>query len=63
MKKILVAIALSGAMAAPVYAKTVKPLVAATQDARADDGRDYVGHDPDPRIQSELLRDRPSDRL
>jgi hypothetical protein len=40
MKKIFVAIALSGAMAAPVYAKTVKPVVAATQDVRPDNGLD-----------------------
>ena len=63
MKKILVAVALASTMAAPVYAKTVKYAAPATQNVQVDNGADYVGNDPDARIQSELLRDPASDRL
>jgi hypothetical protein len=63
MKKILVAFALVSTMAAPVYAKTVKHTAPATQGASVDNGADYVGQDPDPRIQSELNRDPAADRI
>jgi len=63
MKKILVAFALVSTMAAPVYAKTVRHAAPATQGVSVDNGADFVGQDPDPRIQSDLNRDPPSDRL
>ena len=60
MSKILAAFALISAMSAPVYAKTMKP-VPATQAAQSDGGLDYVGHDPDSRVQFELQRDSAAD--
>ena len=71
MRKIITAIALTTVMASPVFAKTVKTYDMAPDQistvrnapARAFEGSEYVGQDPDPRIESELLRDPASDRL
>ena len=57
MTKILAAFALIGAMSAPVYAKTMKPVAAATEAVQTEGGLDYIGHDPDPFVQLELQRD------
>ena len=66
MKKLIGAIALVTVVTAPAFAKTPK-LHDAAQNAgitaaRAYDGPDYVGQDPDSRIQSELRRDTAADR-
>jgi hypothetical protein len=72
MRNILTAIALATVMASPVYAKTVKydnvvmsshaPATTRNAATRAFDGAEYVGQDPDSRIQSELRRDPADDR-
>lgn len=72
MKKIITAIALTTVMASPVFAKSARYYdMAPTADvqttftrgsARAFEGPDYVGQDPDPSVRSELRRDPPSDR-
>jgi hypothetical protein len=71
MRKIITAIALTTVMAVPAFAQTAPTHrnMAAEQSAtirnapaRDFEGSDYVGQDPDPRIQSELRRDQPDDR-
>lgn len=75
MKKLVSAIALVTAMAAPAFANSPKYYDMAPSDAgvrasvqlvsghaRGYEGSEYVGQDPDSRIQSELRRDTPSDR-
>jgi heat shock protein HslJ len=70
MKKIVTAIALATVMASPVYAQAAKYAVPSAHEAPAFrnspaadfDGSEYVGQDPDTRIQSELRRDPSDDR-
>ena len=70
MRNIVTAIALATVMASPAFAKTVKYYDMAPDQlstvrnapARAFEGSEYVGRDPDARIQSELRRDPPDDR-
>jgi hypothetical protein len=70
MRNIVTAIALATVMASPAFAKTVKyydmaPDQATTfrgAPAHSFEGSEYVGSDPDPRIQSELRRDPADDR-
>jgi hypothetical protein len=62
MTKILAAFALIGTMSAPVFAKTTNVAADATRAVQTEGGLDYIGHDPDSRIQFELQRDAAADR-
>jgi hypothetical protein len=73
VKKLITAIALTTVMASPVLARTaphrsVDPINGSGAIYQTEPGRSYApsgysyGTDPDPRIQSELRRDPPSDR-
>jgi hypothetical protein len=73
MRKIITAIALTTVMAAPAFARTAtthhtmapsaeRSEMLGSAPARAFEGSEYVGTDPDPRIRSELRRDEPDDR-
>jgi hypothetical protein len=69
MKQFLTAAALAAALATPAMAQqrlwssdTASPHSSVAGQWRNYDGPEYVGHDPDPRIQSELQRDQPDDR-
>lgn len=73
MNKLLTAIALTAATASTAFAQprlkyynmvpsTRSPAIASDPSPRGFSGGDYVGRDPDPGIQSELLRDPPADR-
>jgi hypothetical protein len=62
MTKILAAVALIGAMSTPVFALTPNVAAGANQAVQTEGGLDYIGHDPDSRIQFELQRDSAADR-
>jgi hypothetical protein len=72
MKRIVTALALATVMASPVYAQSVIYDKAAKSEiesptvgnapAKDFEGDEYVGQDPDSRIQEDLRRDPPDDR-
>ncbi len=73
MSKFVAAITLTAVIAAPAFAQPVvryyntipssrSPAIVSNPSPRGFWAGDYVGGDPDPRIDSELLRDPPDDR-
>jgi opacity protein-like surface antigen len=69
MKQFLTAAVLAAVLASPAMAQqklwssdTASPHSSVATQWYNYDSPNYIGHDPDPRIESELRRDLPNDR-